>query len=159
MYKQTLYTIHKDHLYDKKIKHTNKHKNFKYGYNEDLDCVIISKDGTLGEIYNIQGLKVGLPKTPDTIHGEDLDKADQYFRIANKPESLKKLRTIYDFQSTPENIKEKYYPYIDSEFTNRDAGYWFMCNGAANYITGSHYIYLTWTKIDVGSPDFRQANS
>ena len=158
MYKQTLYTIHKDHLSDKKIKHTNKHKNFKYGYNEDLDCVIISKDGTLGEIYNIQGLKVGLPKTPDTIHGEDLDIADQYFRIANKPESLKKLRTIYDFQSTPENIKEKYYPYIDSEFTNRDAGYWFMCNGSANYITGSHYIYLTWTKIDVGSPDFRQAN-
>ena len=158
MYKQTLYTIHKDHLSDKKIKHTNKHKNFKYGYNEDLDCVIISKDGTLGEIYNIQGLKVGLPKTPDTIHGEDLDTADQYFRIANKPESLKKLRTIYDFQSTPENIKEKYYPYIDSEFTNRDAGYWFMCNGAPNYITGSHYIYLTWTKIDVGSPDFRQAN-
>ena len=158
MYKQTLYTIHKDHLSDKKIKHTNKHKNFKYGYNEDLDCVIISKDGTLGEIYNIQGLKVGLPKTPDTIHGEDLDMADQYFRIANKPESLKKLRTIYDFQSTPENIKEKYYPYIDSEFTNRDAGYWFMCNGAPNYITGSHYIYLTWTKIDVGSPDFRQAN-
>ena len=158
MYKQTLYTIHKDHLSDKKIKHTNKHKNFKYGYNEDLDCVIISKDGTLGEIYNIQGLKVGLPKTPDTIYGEDLDTADQYFRIANKPESLKKLRTIYDFQSTPENIKEKYYPYIDSEFTNRDAGYWFMCNGAPNYITGSHYIYLTWTKIDVGSPDFRQAN-
>ena len=158
MYKQALYTIHKDHLSDKKIKHTNKHKNFKYGYNEDLDCVIISKDGTLGEIYNIQGLKVGLPKTPDTIHGEDLDIADQYFRIANKPESLKKLRTIYDFQSTPENIKEKYYPYIDSEFTNRDAGYWFMCNGAPNYITGSHYIYLTWTKIDVGSPDFRQAN-
>ena len=158
MYKQTLYTIHKDHLSDKKIKHTNKHKNFKYGYNEDLDCVIISKDGTLGEIYNIQGLKVGLPKTPDTIYGEDLDAADQYFRIANKPESLKKLRTIYDFQSTPENIKEKYYPYIDSEFTNRDAGYWFMCNGAPNYITGSHYIYLTWTKIDVGSPDFRQAN-
>jgi hypothetical protein len=158
MYKQALYTIHKDHLSDKKIKHTNKHKNFKYGYNEDLDCVIISKDGTLGEIYNIQGLKVGLPKTPDTIHGEDLDTSDQYFRIANKPESLKKLRTIYDFQSTPENIKEKYYPYIDSEFTNRDAGYWFMCNGAPNYITGSHYIYLTWTKIDVGSPDFRQAN-
>ena len=62
MYKQALYTIHKDHLSDKKIKHTNKHKNFKYGYNEDLDCVIISKDGTLGEIYNIQGLKVGLPK-------------------------------------------------------------------------------------------------
>ena len=158
MYKQTLYTVHSDHLADKKVKHTNKHKNFKYGYNEDLDCVIISKDGTLGNIYNIQGLKVGLPKTPDKIDGEDLEKADQVFKVANKPETLKKLRTIYDFQGISEDVKEKYYPYIDSEFTNRDAGYWFMCNGSANYITGSHYIYLTWTKIDVGSPDFRQAN-
>ena len=32
MYKQTLYTIHRKHLLDKKIKHTNKHNNFKYGY-------------------------------------------------------------------------------------------------------------------------------
>ena len=158
MYEQTLYTIHKEHLTSKKVKHTNKHKNFAYGYNEDLDCVIISKDGTLGDIYEIQGLKVGLPKTPDKIDGEDLEKADQVFKVANKPETLKKLRTIYDFQGISEDVKEKYYPYIDSEFTNRDAGYWFMCNGSANYITGSHYIYLTWTKIDVGSPDFRQAN-
>ena len=74
MYKQTLYTVHNDHLADKKVKQTNKHKNFKYGYNEDLDCVIISKDGTLGNIYNIQGLKVGLPKTPDKIDGEDVSK-------------------------------------------------------------------------------------
>ena len=158
MYEQTLYTIHKEHLTSKKVKHTNKHKNFAYGYNEDLDCVIISKDGTLGDIYEIQGLKVGLPKTPDKIDGEDLEKADQVFKVANKPETLKKLKTIYDFQGISEDVKEKYYPYIDSEFTNRDAGYWFMCNGAPNYITGSHYIYLTWTKIDVGSPDFRQAN-
>jgi len=33
-----------------------------------------------------------------------------------------------------------------------------MCNGTPCYITGSHYIYLNWTKIDVGAPDFRQAN-
>jgi hypothetical protein len=158
MYKQSLYTIHKEHLANKKVKHTNKHKNFTYGYNEDLDCIIISKDGTLGDIYEIQGLKVGLPKTPDKINGEDLSKSDQVFKVANKPETLKKLKTIYDFQGISEDVKEKYYPYIDSEFTNRDAGYWFMCNGAPNYITGSHYIYLTWTKIDVGSPDFRQAN-
>jgi hypothetical protein len=158
MYKQTLYTVHSDHLADKKVKHTNKHKNFKYGYNEDLDCVIISKDGTLGNIYNIQGLKVGLPKTPDKIDGEDLKKVDQVFKVANKPESLSKLKTIYDFQNVSEDIKEKYYGYIDNEFNRRDAGYWFMCNGAPNYITGSHYVYLTWTKIDVGSPDFRQAN-
>jgi hypothetical protein len=37
-------------------------------------------------------------------------------------------------------------------------GYWFMNNGKPTYITGSHYMYLQWTSIDVGYPDFREAN-
>ena len=37
-------------------------------------------------------------------------------------------------------------------------GFWFMNNGVPTYITGTHYMYLQWTKIDVGHPDFREAN-
>ena len=158
MYKQTLYTIHRKHLLDKKIKHTNKHNNFKYGYNEDLDCVIISKDGTLGDIYDIQGLKVGLPQTPNKIDGEDLKKEDQVFKQVPKPASLNKIKNLIDFKGYAEDIKEQYYTYIENEFNHRSDGYWFMCNKEPCYITGSHYIYLNWTKIDVGAPDFRQAN-
>ena len=158
MYKQTLYKVHKDHLSKKSIKHQNKHKKFNYGYNHELDCVVISKDGTLGEIYEIQNLKVGLPQTPKKIAGQKLKKVDQYFRKQNKPNSLRKIKTIYDFKGQAENIKESYYKYIDDEFNYRNDGYWFMCNGEPCYLTGSHYIYLNWTKIDVGSPDFRQAN-
>jgi hypothetical protein len=158
MYKQTLYTIHRKHLLDKKIKHTNKHNNFKYGYNEDLDCVIISKDGTLGDIYDIQGLKVGLPQTPNKINGEDLKKEDQVFKQVPKPASLNKIKNLIDFKEYAEDIKEQYYTYIENEFNHRSDGYWFMCNNEPCYITGSHYIYLNWTKIDVGAPDFRQAN-
>jgi len=33
-----------------------------------------------------------------------------------------------------------------------------MNNGIPTYITGTHYMYLQWTKIDVGHPDFREAN-
>tara|TARA_R110002111_G_scaffold128500_1_gene193252 strand:- start:818 stop:2680 length:1863 start_codon:yes stop_codon:yes gene_type:complete len=33
-----------------------------------------------------------------------------------------------------------------------------MNNGKPTYITGTHYMYLQWTKIDVGNPDFREAN-
>jgi hypothetical protein len=158
MYKQTLYKIHTEHLSDKKIKNHNKHKKFKYGYNEDLDCVIISKDGTLGDIYEIQGLKVGIPKTPNKIDGEDLKKEDQVFRQVSKPASLNKIRNLIDFKEYAEDIKEQYYTYIENEFNHRSNGYWFMCNNEPCYITGSHYIYLNWTKIDVGAPDFRQAN-
>ena len=158
MYKQTLYTIFQDHLENKTIKRLNKGKKFKYGYNSELDCVIISKDGTLGDIYEIQGLKVGIPQTPKKIDGQDKKKKDQYFVKKERPQSLNKIKTLYDFQSYPEKTKDQYYKYIDDEFNHRTDGYWFMCNGEPCYITGSHYIYLNWTKIDVGSPDFRHAN-
>ena len=48
--------------------------------------------------------------------------------------------------------------YIESEFDKREDGYWFMNNGKPTYITGSHYMYLQWTNIDVGYPDYREAN-
>ena len=158
MYTQTLYNVISDHLDDKKVKKNNKLKKYKYGYDKDLDCVIISKDGTLGEIYEIQGLKVGLPQIPEGVDGEKLKKDKQVFTRRERPESLSKIKTLYDFKQYPDDIKEKYYDYINGEFTRRDNGYWFMCNGAPCYITGSHYVYLNWTKIDVGAPDFRQAN-
>ena len=158
MYKQTLYKIHTDHLDKKYTKNLNKNKKFKYGYNSDLDCVIISKDGTLGDIYEIQGLKVGIPQTPKKIHGKDLKKEKQVFIRRERPQSLTRIKTLYDFQSYTEDIKDQYYSYIDNEFNYRNDGYWFMCNGTPCYLTGSHYIYLNWTKIDVGAPDFRHAN-
>ena len=158
MYKQNLYSIHKSHLTDKKVKHKNKHKKFSYGYNEDLDCVVISKDGTIGDIYEIQGLKVAIPKTPSIINGSDLKKEDQVFIRKERPQSLNRIKTIYDFKAQREDTKEKYYKYIDDEFNHRIDGYWFMCNGTPCYLTGSHYVYLNWTKIDVGAPDFRHAN-
>ena len=33
-----------------------------------------------------------------------------------------------------------------------------MNNGVPTYITGAHYMYLQWTSIDVGYPDYREAN-
>ena len=43
----------------------NKTRQWKYGYNEQIDTVIISRDGTLGEIYNVCGLNIGFPEKPD----------------------------------------------------------------------------------------------
>ena len=158
MYKQNLYKIHTEHLSSKLVKNNNRYKKFEYGYNKDLDCVIISKDGTIGEIYEIQGLKIALPSIPKKINGQELKKEEQVFIKTPKPATLKKIKSIYNFKSYNEDIKEKYYEYINKEFDFRSDGYWFMCNGEPCYLTGSHYIYLNWTKIDVGSPDFRHAN-
>jgi len=157
-YQQTLYTVHTDHLDDKRLKKDNRYGKFSYGFNSEYDCVIISRDGTLGEIYEVQGLRIGLPLCPKEVEGMRLPESEQVFVRTQRPSTLKKIKSIYDFQSFDEDIKEQYVDYINKEFDRRDNGYWFMCNGTATYLTGSHYMYLNWTKIDVGAPDFRQAN-
>ena len=158
MYQQTLYAIHKDHLEDKRVKSNNRYGKFSYGYNDEHDCVIISRDGTLGEIYEVQGLRIGLPKVPKEIDGMRLPREKQVFMQVRRPSGLQKIKSIYDFQDYPEDVKEQYVDYINEEFDKRDNGYWFMCDGIPTYLTGSHYMYLNWTKIDIGAPDFRQAN-
>ena len=157
-HKEELFLIEKEHLSYAGVKKDNKGKKFVPGYHKELDCVIISKDGTLGEIYEIQGLRIGIPATPKEVNGSEMNKKDQVFRYTAKPDSLKKIKTVVDFNKQSDAVKNKYYPYIDKEFNRRDNGHWFMCNGEATYITGSHYFYLNWAKIDVGQPAFRQAN-
>ena len=58
----------------------------------------------------------------------------------------------------PSEFKNKWVDYIENEFDCRENGIWFMNNGVPTYITGSHYMYLQWSSIDVGYPDFREAN-
>jgi hypothetical protein len=62
MYKQDLYKILDDHVKPHVLKKLNRGKKWKYGYNEDHDIVVISKSGQIGSIYEIQNLKIGLPK-------------------------------------------------------------------------------------------------
>ena len=158
MYKQTLYNLITDHINTKEVKKNNRYKKYNYGYNKDLDCVVISKDGTIGKIFEIQGLRIALPATPKKVYSNSEKPEDQVFKQTLKPATLSKIKSIHDFQLYPDDIKEKYYEYINSEFDFRNDGYWFMCNGTATYITGTHYMYLNWTKIDIGSPEFRQSN-
>ncbi len=61
MYTQSLYYIDKTHIKPKTIKKNNRYKKWEYGYNEDYDVVVISKTGKIGEVYDIQGLKIALP--------------------------------------------------------------------------------------------------
>ena len=56
------------------------------------------------------------------------------------------------------NNEESFYAYIDKEFTKRDEGYWFKSKGVPTYITGTHYMFLQWSKIDVGAADYRESN-
>jgi len=136
------------------IKRLNKSKKWKYGYNKEHDVVVISKTGKIGEILEIQGLRIALPMLPVRVYSNGQDK----WQKIEYPKELSRLKNIFDWRSYPEDQKEKWYDYIDEEFKRRDEGFWFINKGKPTYITGTHYMYLQWSKIDVGAPDFREAN-
>ena len=153
MYEQTLYKILKDHVKPKVLKRTNRYKKWDYGYNEEHDMVVISKTGEIGEIYEIQNLKIALPKAENVYTFEE-DK----WQHTEYPRELNKIKSVFDWEEYPLEFKEKWYDYIDEEFNRREQGFWFYNKGLATYITGANYMYLQWSKIDVGQPDFRESN-
>jgi hypothetical protein len=152
MYKQSLYKIIKP-IKQTTIHRLNKKKYWKYGYNKEHDVIVISKTGQIGDVYSIQNLKIALPKQPKKI-----EKGNNKWEVNEYPKELEKIKTIFDWKDLPDDFKNKWYVYIDREFTKRDEGYWFSNKDNITYITGSHYMYLQWTKIDVGKPEFREAN-
>ena len=153
MYIQTLYKVLKNHIKPKVLKRMNRYKKWEYGYNEDHDIVVISKTGEIGEIYEIQNLKIALPAAQN-VHKFKENKWTKF----EYPKILKKIKTVFDWREYPDDFKEKYYDYIDNEFTRREEGFWYINKDVPTYITGTHYMYLQWSKIDVGNPDFREAN-
>ena len=153
MYEQTLYKVLKDHVKPKVLNRMNRYKKWEYGYNKEHDIVVISKDGTIGDIYEIQNLKIALPKAKK-IHKFETDK----WEYTEYPKVLKKIKSVFDWEEYPLDFKEKWYDYIDNEFVRREEGFWFYNKNVATYITGTHYMYLQWSKIDVGQPDFRESN-
>ena len=152
MYEQTLYKI-VEPVKLTTISRLNKAKKWEYGYNKENDIVVISKTGQIGEIYDIQGLKIALPKAP-----AKLSKINNKWKPEEYPKELKSISSIFDWREYPESFQTKWEPYIDEQFKRRDEGHWFNNKGVATYITGTHFMYLQWSKIDVGQPDFREAN-
>jgi hypothetical protein len=153
MYEQTLYKI-VEPIKKTTLSRLNKNRKWKYGYNKEHDIVVISKTGKVGQVVEIQNLRIGLPLEPKSVHVPAKNK----WQKIDYPKELGKLKNIFDWRAYPEEAKDKWYDYIDEEFKRRDEGFWFMNNSEPTYITGSHYMYLQWSKIDVGAPDFREAN-
>ena len=146
------------HIDDKKIpkdviKKKNKEKSWEYGYDEEYDVVVISKDGTIGQVYDINSVKIALPSAPSEV-----DDRGNRWAPTEYPRELQRIKSIFDWNRKPKEFQSKWVSFIENEFDRREYGYWFVNNGEPCYVTGSHYMYLQWTKIDVGLPDFRESN-
>ena len=152
MYEQTLFKVIEP-IKINTLKRHNKARRWKYGYDKENDIVVISKTGQIGNVYSIQNLKIALPPMPTKI-----TKGENKWFKREYPKELNRIKTIFDWKNYPEEFKDQWEPYIDEEFKRRDEGHWFYNKDKPTYITGTHYMYLQWSKIDVGAPEFREAN-
>jgi len=136
------------------ISRMNKGKKWKYGYDKEHDIIVLSRSGQIGEIIEIQNLMIALPKVPKKVYKDPKNKWVKF----TQPKELERLKNIFDWRAYPEDQKEQWYDYIDEEFRRREEGFWFINSGKATWMSGTQYMYLQWSKIDVGAPDFREAN-
>jgi hypothetical protein len=129
------------------IQRKNKAKGWKYGYDPDLDLICISKDGTIGEIFQINGLRIGLPAIPakNKILNYDLPKYDQKWRRTEIPSGI---------NSETEHNAE-FVDFIVDQFSKREEGVWVLINGDPIYITGTYWFTLQNVPLDEGYGQFR----
>ena len=153
-----LYKILKDQIPSNVISNKNKVRSWTYGYNEKYNVIVISKTGQIGEVVSIQGLIIALPLAPIKCPQRHLNKKEQYWERKEIPRELSKIPSIFQWNEMPKEFKDRWVDYVEQEFDYREQGYWFANKGVPTYITGSHYMYLQWSTIDVGYPDFREAN-
>ena len=157
MYNQELYSVLNGYIKPTVIKKNNRLKKWHYGYNKEYDVVVISKTGMIDEIYEVQGLRIALPLI-DNAYQRSKVKEEQYWRQFDIPKEIIKIKSVFEWNKNSDAFKDKWYNYIDSEFKYREEGFSFYNNGKPTYITGTHYMYLQWSKIDIGAPDFRESN-
>ena len=154
----SLCRIVENHIPAAVISNKNRVRSWLYGYNEQYNVIVISKTGQIGQIVEIEELIIALPLAPEKCLQRHSTKAEQYWERQDLPRELAKIQSIFQWNEKPKEFKDRWVDYIEQEFDYREQGYWFMNNGVKTYITGSHYMYLQWSSIDVGYPDFREAN-
>jgi hypothetical protein len=116
----------------------------------------IDPNGTEGEHVELHGLFVVLPKKPkrSEILFHDKPKELQMWQRIPLPEELQRVRSMDEWFEKPAEFRNKFRSYVEKEFQRRRDGVWFYNNGLPTYITGRHYMFLQWSKIDIGYPSY-----
>ena len=122
----------------------------------DTPAVKICPNGTEGEIIDLGGLLICLPKRPPKkeISGYKKSNSLQVWGRIPLPKELSRIGSMDEWEAMPREFRAKFRPYIEEEFRRRREGFWFYNDGTPTYITGRHYMMLQWTKLDIGHPYF-----
>ena len=122
----------------------------------DTPAVKICPNGTEGEIIELGGLLICLPKRPSKkeICGYKKSNSLQVWGRIPLPKELSRIRSMDEWEEMPREFRARFRPYIEEEFRRRREGFWFYNDGEPIYVTGRHYMMLQWTKLDIGYPYF-----
>ena len=148
-----LYRVIENAIPKNVISNKNRNRSWLYGYNEKYDLVVICKTGQIEQVIEVNGLLIALPKAP-----KSLQRDKDYWERKQLPKPLSQINSIFQWNTMPDSFKSRWVDFIEDEFDKRELGYWFVNDKVPTYITGAHYMYLQWTSIDVGYPEFREAN-
>lgn len=146
-YRENLHVVVEDHVPLEVIEANNKKKAWVYGYNPEYDMVIVSKDGTIGEIISIETLMIALPAIPKgKIRFEGLANTEQKWGRYEVPDDLIHFDKFYgkekNIESKINEIFHKHKKFIDEDFERIDVGCFFYNDGEVCWIPGNYYIFL-----------------
>ena len=145
-YRRNFHSIVDDLIPYSIVEKNNKTKSWNYGYHKEYDLVCISKDGTLGQILNIGGLNIGLPKQPKHIRLQEKTQDLQKWTRYSVPNDLKYFDKYFskekEIEKKFDEVSESHKEFIFNDFKRQDEGDWFMNDGEAIYINGGYYFFL-----------------
>lgn len=122
-----------------------------------------------GEIVDVQGLACSIPPVGYVINvlNGKLEKRDIIKRSDSPAHQYWERETLPDWyierdkyvrkmkKKDPTFWDPKMEEYESVQWDRRLNGCWFMNKGKAVYLTGLHWMFIQWWKIDIGYPRFR----
>jgi hypothetical protein len=120
------------------------------------EIIWLGGEDSKGDVLEVHGIDIGLPKKPkrSQILFNEKPKGMQMWSRVPMPEELSRVRGMDEWLEKPSEFRRKFSSYIEKEFERRRNGVWFYNNGVPTYITGRHYMFLQWSKIDIGYPSY-----
>ncbi len=121
----------------------------------DFKKEIILFDG----IEDISPVKIILPDPPNKnkVVNYKRPASSQMWEKVPLPKSFLRFKNLANHEIYNLLTKDEH-AFIRGEYKKLEEGYWIYINGELIWITNHHYMFLNWWKIDIGSPDYRDAN-
>ena len=87
---------------------------------QELGLMVITKNiilllylsGQIGDVIEINGLHIALPKAPTKVYSRSKKKDDQYWGAHEISKELKRIQSIFQWHDAPIQFKNKWVDYI-----------------------------------------------